>query len=202
MKNVLITGGTGFIGSTLKFGKNYTGRLTDIDTLAVETTNCKGIVHLAAISNKRLCEAYPDKCISTNLLGLCNVLELALQRRMWVLFVSTFQVKDRNLYGLTKLLGEELCRLYQSKGLKVKILRLPIVYGPHDKTDKVVTKITNEVQQGIETKIVTNDKFYFLYVSDAAKLIENEVRVICGKSKKKYTLTDLVTGLKRTLNAA
>jgi nucleoside-diphosphate-sugar epimerase len=100
---------------------------------------------------------------------------------------------------LTKLAGEELCRAYSEKGVRVKILRLPIVYGPGDKQDKVVTKIINELRSGMKPKINTNQKFYFAYVEDVAKIIESEVEVLQGKFGKKYSLHELAAGIKKCL---
>jgi nucleoside-diphosphate-sugar epimerase len=156
----------------------------------------RGVVHLAARSNRRSCEEDPAECIRINLLSLCYVLEAALRCKAWVIFASTFQVLDEHIYGMSKLIGEELCRLYQAKGLRVKILRFPIVYGPGDRPYKVVTKIISEVESGKLPKIETDKKFHFLYVDDVADLIEAEVDVMNCASGKKYSLRELVVGIK------
>lgn len=198
-KNILITGHKGFIGSRLA-GKKFIGRIENYQTLLSQAEGCDGIMHLAAISHHQACAANPRECLKTNLIGLCNGLETALKKNLWFLFISTYAVKEPNLYGLTKLCGEELCRLYQAKGVKVRILRLPIVYGPNDRPDKVVTKIINQLRDGIKPKINTNKKFHFAYVDDAAKIIENEVQVISGGRGKKYSLRDLIKGIKECLD--
>jgi nucleoside-diphosphate-sugar epimerase len=197
--NILITGKEGFIGKTLQFGKAFKGDLNDSKALLAQTRKIKGVVHLAAISSTLECEKTPRACIQSNLLGLINILEVALKRDIWVLFISTFQIKDRNLYGLTKLVGEELCRLYQRKGLRVKILRLPIVYGANDRPTKIVTKFIGLLKNGVTPAIDTNNKFYFLYVTDAAKVIEQEVNILEGKYGKKYSLYTLCEGIKAIL---
>ena len=196
--SILITGPKGFIGQRLK-GRPFTGRIENYKSLFNQSKSVRGIVHLAAVSYGRACSAEPKKCIQSNLIGLCNVLETALKKKIWVLFISTYAVKEPHLYGLTKLCGEELCRLYQTKGVKVRILRLPIVYGPNDRPDKVVTKIINQLKQGLEPQIKTDEKIHFAYVDDVAKLIENEVAVISGGRGKKYSLHDLVNGIKKCL---
>jgi len=196
---ILITGKHGFIGKRLSMGKKFTGRLENYQAVMKATYKMEGIIHLAAVSNKRLCEANPEKCIHSNLLGVYNVLEVALQRKIWVLFISSFAVREKSFYGLTKLMGEELCRVYQRKGLKVKVLRLPIVYGPGDKSDKVVTKIINELKQGIEPTINTSDDFYFAYVDDVARVIENEVEVLKGGIGTQCNLHTLTEGIKECL---
>ncbi|GEM_PF-7118440 len=196
--NFLITGAAGFIGSRLK-GKSFKGNIENYQALLKQARGVKGIVHLAALSHSRACAAEPKTCIATNLVGLCNVLEVALKKKIWVLFISTYAVKEPSLYGLTKLMGEELCRLYQAKGLRVAVIRLPIVYGPNDRPDKVVTKIINQIKHGVTPKIKTDEKLHFALVDDAAKMIENQVSVISGGRGKKYSLHDLASGIKKCL---
>jgi nucleoside-diphosphate-sugar epimerase len=197
--NILVTGKHGFIGRAIKNGKPFEGGVLDYVALWKQTIDIEGIVHLAAKSNKRICEDEPRQCVNVNLMGLCNILDIALSRKIWVLFISTFQVKEKNLYGLSKLVGEELCRLYQKKGLKIKIIRLPIVYGPGDRTDKVVTKMINELKLGKKTKIETKDKFCFTYIKDVAKIIESEVSVLQNGFGEKYSLYQLRDGIKECL---
>jgi len=198
-KNVLITGAGGFIGKSIRGGKAFTGDITKIHSIWRQTKGVSGIVHLAAVSSRKLCQENPRDTIKINLLALCDVLEVALRRRIWVLFVSTFQVMDEHIYGLSKLIGEEICRIYQMRGLKVRILRLPIVYGPGDRPYKIVTKIISEVKTGKIPKIDTRRKFQFLYVKDAVKLIEKEVNVLSCRKGKKYSLYELVTGIRKCL---
>jgi nucleoside-diphosphate-sugar epimerase len=198
-KNILITGKDGFIGSRVKGGKAFRGRLENYKDVLREAEDVSGIIHLAAKSNARLCEADPIGCFGSNVLGVYNVLMAALEKKIWVLFISSYQVREKNLYGLSKLMGEELCRIFQDKGVRVKILRLPIVYGPGDRTDKVVTKIIGELRRGIQPKISTDKKFYFIYVDDVAKIIENEVDVIEGKFGRQFSLHELVDSIRKCL---
>lgn len=198
-KNILITGKDGFIGKRIPGGKPFRGRLESYKDVLNATEDTVGIVHLAAKSTARACEADPVGCIGSNMLGLYNVLMAALERKIWVLFVSTYQIREKNLYGLSKLMGEELCRVFQEKNVRVKILRLPVVYGPGDRPDKVVTKLIRELRLGIHPRISASKKLYFLYVDDAAKIIENEVDVIEGNIGHRLTLHDLVDSIRKCL---
>ena len=198
--NILITGKRGFIGRWVAGGRPFLGCIQNIADLMRETADITGIVHLAAKSNNKVCEANPKRSIETNLVGLCNVLETALHKDIWVLFISTYQVKEKNLYGISKLMGEELCKVYKDLGVRVNILRLPIVYGPKDKPSKVVTKIINEIKEGKEPVINTDDSLYFAYVEDVAHMIESEVAVLEGYPEKFYNLRDLVDGIRECLN--
>ena len=197
-KDILVTGKRGFIGKRIAGGKSFKGRITR-HGLFEQSKDIKCIIHLAAKSNKRICASDPKKCIESNLIALCDVLEVSLKKKISVLFISTFQIRERNIYGLSKLMGEELCRLYKSKGLNVNILRLPIVYGPNDKSDKIVTRIINALKSGGKIKIKTKKKFYFAYVDDVAAIIENGVDMLLDYPRMKYSLTELTDGIKKCL---
>jgi nucleoside-diphosphate-sugar epimerase len=198
-KNILITGGNGFIGAKIRGGTRFNGRIENDESVFRAMEGMAGVVHLAANSNWRDCEEDPRDCITTNLIGLINVLDAAIIRGSWVLFASTFQNKDKKLYGMTKLLGEELCRIYSRLGLKVWILRLPVVYGPGDKAYKIVNRLIAEIKAGVKPRVKTNIKFPCVYVNDMARLIEREVDVISGLPARKITLRDLISGIRKCL---
>lgn len=201
MRNqVLLTGATGFIGRRIKGYKRSKCRINDYVPLWHEASDCAGIVHLAAVSNRREAEEDTWKCIQSNIVGLENVLKVAFCHQIWVLFISTYQVRDINLYGLTKLVGEELCRIWQKRGVRVRIVRFPIVYGPGDRPHKIVTRIISTLKSGQDPQIFNDRDLNFLYVDDAARIIENEVSILQGGYGKKYRLTDLVKGIKRCMN--
>ncbi|MDP8265820.1 MAG: SDR family oxidoreductase [Candidatus Aceula meridiana] len=198
-KHILVTGSRGFIGRRIEGGKPFKGDVSDYTSLYMQTENVTGIVHLAAKGNEIDCQLYLKKTIEANLLGVLNVLEIALERKLWVLFISTYQIRKETFYGLSKLMGEELCRLYEKKGVNVAILRLPIVYGENDKQYKVVTKFINQLKNGIEPTIMDLNMFQFLYVDDAAKIIEREANVLDCKFGNMHSLCDLRDGIKKCL---
>ena len=202
MKNdILITGANGFIGSRIKGGRKYYGDILSIGDMLNATKGMKGIIHLAARSNKRKCDNDPSACIASNVVGLLNILNVATVKGMWVLFVSTHQVTENHLYGLSKLMGEELCRLFNARGLRVYILRLPIVYGKGESEDKVVSRTIAKMKRGIVPKAESNGMFHFFYVDDVINMIEKEVAFIGDISKvKKYSFRDLTDGIKEMLH--
>jgi nucleoside-diphosphate-sugar epimerase len=201
MRNdVLITGGHGFIGRRIQGGKRYSGRVEDYDELAKSMKGMTGIVHMAAKSNWRECDENPEDCIETNLFGLINVLDAAVFRNCWVIFISTFQYKDPTLYGMSKLMGEELCRIYKNLyGLRVKILRLPVVYGPGDKPCKIVNRLISQIKAGKDPKITLNKRLQFVFVEDMARIIEREVSVMGGCFGPKVSIRSLADGIRKCL---
>lgn len=196
-KLFLLTGGSGFIGRNINGGIRFGGDIRDYGELLRIADCLDGIVHLAAVSDKRMFDEDPRRGVSVNLYGLCNILEIALRFNLWVIFVSTFQVTERHLYGLSKLMGEELCRLYQKQGVRIRIIRLPIVFGKGSKPGKAVTNIIESLKKGKEPKIETDKKFYFAYVKDIAKMLEKEAKDMRKNLGQKLTLTEYKNGIQR-----
>ena len=198
-KDILVTGKNGFIGKALDGGRDFCGRVENFRELFLASKNIQGIVHLAAASHRKKCAQDPIACIRTNLLGVANVLELAKVQKAWVLFISTFQVREQGLYGISKLMGEELCRTYQAKGVNVRIIRLPIVYGHNDAYDKVVMRVIRQMKEGKQVTC-SNDEHYFAYVDDVARMIESEVDIMSGGIGTKHSFRDLKEGIKEVLS--
>ncbi|TES95843.1 MAG: NAD-dependent epimerase/dehydratase family protein [Promethearchaeota archaeon] len=149
-----------------------------------------GIIHLAAVSRVKIAHENPLECVNTNIGGIINVLESA---RLictdniypWVIFGSSREVygesptlpvnesttrKAINVYGVSKLSGEELCKVYsENYGLKVRVLRFSNVYtGKNDHLDRVIPKFI--LQAFNEEDLIINgtgeEIFDFTYITD------------------------------------
>jgi len=117
---------------------------------------CTGIVHLAAVSRVISAERDPALCWATNVDGTRTVLEAAQAspNRPWVLFASSREVYGEppslpvseetvlapvNIYGRSKVAGEELVLSARDQGLCTAVVRLSNVYGSvDDHEDRVV----------------------------------------------------------------
>lgn len=116
MRNLMITGGLGLIGTALnnslleagvsseifdiggKTSDDTYGDIRDIDALRDRMARCDGVVHLGAVSRVVSSEQDPPACWATNIEGTRNVLQAAAQvpagRRPWVINASS-----REVYG-------------------------------------------------------------------------------------------------------
>lgn len=164
-----------------------------------------GVVHLAAITRPKSAFEGPRDCVNINIEGTANVLEAARQNKKgnspWVIFISSRDVfgepktlplteeapKDpQNLYGLTKAMGEELCRIFsESYGLKTRVLRFTSVYGGSNDLDRVVSKfIIQAVRNEPLTILGTGQEIFdFTHVSDIIQGIWQCIEDLAGASK-------------------
>lgn len=119
----------------------------DIGALQYCMKDCDVVFHLSAQSNVVGAESYHKYTFTTNVDGTWNVLNVAKAMGVKkVVFTSSREVygdpfifpvaetsvlHGKNLYGKTKVIGEEICD-YFSKDMEVNILRLANVYGSGD----------------------------------------------------------------------
>lgn len=148
----LITGGKGFIGRNLldfleENGKRYV--TVDIDprpyngtdenicidsSLHLPSIESKTLVHLASETNVRKSVKEPVSVIRRNMRSILNCLEL-LRSRVFEEMIFTSSANSKlctNPYLASKMSSECICDAYkQSYDLKIRVLKLSNVYGPH-----------------------------------------------------------------------
>lgn len=192
MKNILITGGGGFIGSHLAkyLSKRYTitiydiievdekieginycvGDITNLNNVKPFKDRFDGIIHLAALSRVRDGLKSPDKCININVIGTVNVLELARTsvNNPWIIIGGSVESTD-NIYGLSKYMGEMCAKRYsQDYFLKTLVLRFATVYGSEkNNLDKLINKLISRALCNQDIIIDDGNKsFDFIYIDD------------------------------------
>lgn len=218
-KNVLITGGSGFIGtevSKLLLSKNY--NLTILDLKKPNYTNKKLKFVKGNISNKKLIKKVikgkdivyhfagiadigeasklPVETVENNILATVNILNESVQNNInRFIFASTVYVhsEDGGYYKCSK----KSCELYiqefsKKSNLKFTILRYGTIYGPSTNLKNNINKI---VSGAIKSKQVIyegkiNTKRSVIHTKDAALAA---VKVLAKKYENKSVL---ITGNK------
>jgi UDP-glucose 4-epimerase len=161
------------------------GSILDPAALRDLAATCDGIVHLAAISRVVHGERDPELCNRVNIGGTENVLAAALGApgKPWVLFSSSREVYGEpaelpvredapllamNVYGRSKVRGEELVLAARESGLRTAILRLANVYGnDRDHPDRVIPAFARAAAGGTDLRIEgENNTFDFTHISD------------------------------------
>lgn len=148
------------------------------------------IVHLAAIHSIPYCIEHPEAAFDVNVMGTRMLLEAArsLDSLEQVVYASTAAVyPPRNeahiedtapspigVYGRTKLIGEDLARLFHADtGVPTVSARLFNVFGPDDTNDHLIPAVVDQLHNGtfeIELGNLT-PKRDFVYTDDVVRAL-------------------------------
>lgn len=152
------------------------------------------IVHTAALVSVTESFIIPDDYIRCNVIGTLNTIrlscELGIDRFIYISSAAVYGdpiklpiTEDHPLnpispYGLSKLVGEEVVRLYSRiYGVKYIVLRLFNVYGPRQPLDEysgVIRKFIDRISRGLPP-IIYGDGTQsrdFIHVTDVCRAIE------------------------------
>lgn len=172
----------------LPVGHPGRGNVLDAGAVARLVADCDGVIHLAAVSRVIWGERDPELCWATNVDGLRNVLDAAHRqpRRPWVIFASSREVYGQpsvlpaseetprepvNIYGRSKVMGEQLMEAARLDGLRASVIRLSNVYGSTaDHADRVVPAFARAAVLGRSLRVEGADHtFDFTHISDVAQ---------------------------------
>ncbi len=186
---ILITGGKGYIGRNLNVPNSE--KIDDeIDILNINRWcrgKLEGIIHLAAISRVKHCEANPIEALRVNVAGTGAMLELARREKAWVIFASSLEAENSNsIYALTKRFGEELCNYYSHRyGLEIVVIRLGDIIGKDNHSTKAIPTIESQIKKGKPVTIINPKQLFNL----------THIEVVT------MTLGDIVDSLKERYNS-
>ena len=174
LRNVLVTGGSGFIGSHVVDAlvkKKYNVTIIDLNSpkrkdvkfvkgsilnkklIQFLLKKNKLVFHLAAISDINKVKNIPAMTVSTNVLGTTYLVEASRKAKVKrFVFASTYYSYGNagNLYTTSKTASELIIENYNLLfGLKYTILRYPTAYGPRNRN---VDAISIFVDRAIKNK--------------------------------------------------
>jgi len=172
---ILITGADGFIGKALckYYDKNkivyerFTGDVTDLETFPKESFDI--IIHSAALitHKKTWSEGHLEK---VNIGGTENIITAYPNAK--IVYISTTDVSKEPLtaYAATKLKAEELVK----RNVNNLIIRLPSVFGPNQKQDKLIPRLIRHYYSGEPCVVSSDDIREYAYVEDVAEEIADD----------------------------
>ena len=215
MKNVIVFGGAGFLGSHVADAlsdQGYNVTIFDIseskylrsdqkqvlgdilDLSSIESAlEGQGIVyHLAGIADIDECHKRPLDTVRLNILGTANILQSSVKAGVKkVVFASSAYVysESGSFYRISKQSSEQLVETYAREfGLNYVILRYGSLYGPRADQRNSIHRILNQALT--EKKIVYggdgSEKREFIHVLDASRL---SVEVLDDKFNENIILT-------------
>lgn len=145
------------------------------------------VVHLAALTGLAKCNDDPSLAFMINVFGTRNVVMGCVEQKSRMIFMSSREVYGEsserteeddplipnNVYGLTKMLGEELVLWAGKKyGLDYTILRLTNVYGPEGDQYNIQAMIRNAFAHGVIPIMGGNQRMNLVYVEDVATVVK------------------------------
>lgn len=149
------------------------------------------VIHLAAIHFIPYCNEHPFESANINIAGTMNVLECCrrIQGLEKVLFASTAAVypifedaipeslpaAPSDIYGLSKMTGEELCKKFHAEtGIPTILCRFFNAFGPNETNPHLIPAIQRQVLEGKRTILLgnTQPKRDFIHTHDMARAVE------------------------------
>lgn len=206
MRNVLVTGGKGFVGRHLVRRMKdspigYVVTILDKDGITgVERGAWDGIVHLAALARVSDAENDPELCMQANMVLTASVLK---EVSSWMVFASTCAPPD-SVYGMSKRWGEQLLTHEATKrGTGLRILRFTSVYGDGENPKKLLPMAISSVRD--KTPFVLNDGALPVeyvgveHVVDAIMVAMSDLHHLPGSIKAPKKLCDGVIKTRKQL---
>lgn len=194
------------------------GDVRDVARVRQAVDRCDGIIHLAAVSRVVWGERDPELCRATNVHGLRNVLAEAARSpgRPWVIFASSREVyghpetlpvdedcpvRPVNVYGRSKVEGEQLVEAARRDGVRACVVRLSNVFGSiDDHADRVVPAFARGAALGQELRVDGADHtFDFTHVDDVAAGIVTLAEMLASDESPPPPPIQFVSGTATTL---
>ena len=187
MKNILVTGARGFIGSNIvsvltrdESNKvSYLNRKDNRDILHESLQKCDYILHLAGVNRPDSDLEFQESNVELTEY-ICNYLE-KIDRSPKIIFSSSTQVSLDNPYGQSKKLSEKILKKYSKiTSGEVVIYRLPGVFGKWSRPNynSVVATFCNNILKGLPVELIDKNRILDLvYIDDVVKEMLSELNV-------------------------
>lgn len=152
------------------------------------------VIHLAAQVDDHYSQKKPFSCIDSNVVGMLNILENCRHKSIQhLVYASSFTVYGMNrklpfstldqvdhplsLYAASKRSSELMAHTYSNVyDIPVTGLRFFTVYGPWDRHNSIISKMTRAIIEGNPVKLPCSDKIYrdFTFIDD---ILESTIRM-------------------------
>ena len=200
MERVLVTGGTGFIGSHVvdnlrSKGKQVTvfdrhlhdchrddfgiwiGDLKDRETVTEAVANHDGVIHLGAILGTQETISMASLVAEVNIVGSLNVFDACKVNKRKAVYISVGNYWMNNPYSITKNAAEKFALMYNKEfGTQIAVVRGLNAYGPRQKVMPVRKVVPNFILPALKDEELrvygSGDQIMdMIYVEDVAEIL-------------------------------
>ena len=180
------------------------------------------VINLAAQAGVRYSLLYPEKYLSTNIIGFHNIIELSykfnVRHFIYASSSSVYGSKKLNklnseeditetplsIYAVTKKTNENMAYAYSYlKGLPTTGIRFFTVYGPWGRPDMALFKFTDKILKNKEIEVYNEGKMNrsFTFIDDVVKILEKVIlKIPKSNSSKKVKYNILNIGSKNSIS--
>ncbi len=154
------------------------------------------VYHLAAMVSRITCERSPSLCVTTNITGTNNIVQLCKNYKSKIIYFSTSEIygniggvlsEDRtdvnpnNIYGLTKYLGEKIVEYeVRNNGLKAIIVRPFMFYDEYESMGEnrsAMIRFAESLVRGRKITVHIGSYRSWMHISDAIIILEKLAHV-------------------------
>ncbi len=210
---ILITGGSGFIGSNLAkllTKKGYEVGILDIikptqKNITYQFHNCDilkkikfmniaskydGIIHLAGVLGTAEQIDKPSKAARINILGSLNFLEACKKYAIPGVAITNGNHFMYNTYAITRECAARFAQMYNNEhGTRIIVIRGYHAYGPKQKHKPIRKMLPNFIVNALRKESIViygtgNQIADMIYIDDLVKIIVDSLELALNKSKK------------------
>lgn len=154
------------------------------------------VVHLAAIHFIPYCNEHPFEAADTNIRGTMNILKACrnIPNLKKFFFASTaavypiadvavgetYELHPLDIYGISKLTGEHLCKkFYLESGIDTIVCRFFNAFGPNETNPHLIPEIEKQLREGLRTIRLGNltPRRDFIHTYDMASAVRELLKM-------------------------